>query len=150
MSRFRGKFEYSIDSKGRVSMPAKFRRVLSPEAQETFVTCLTPNKCLRAYPLDAWERYEDELAARPETPETLRFKRFLYDTAADNTLDRQGRILIAPNQLKLAGVNKDVVLVGHMGYIEIWAKETYENYFVNMQDYDEMYFKSVEAGLVAK
>ncbi|MBD3346993.1 MAG: division/cell wall cluster transcriptional repressor MraZ [Chitinivibrionales bacterium] len=150
MSRFRGKFEYSIDAKGRVSMPAKFRRVLNPEAQETFVICLTPNKCLRAYPLDAWEKYEDELASRPETHDTLRFKRFLYDTAADSTLDKQGRILIAPNQIKLAGIAKEIILVGHMGYIEMWAKEAYESYFLNMQDYDETYFKSVEAGLVAR
>ena len=61
MSRFRGRYDYTIDAKGRVNIPSKFRKSLSPEAAETFVICQGPGRCLRAYPQDVWDRYEDEL-----------------------------------------------------------------------------------------
>ena len=86
MGQFHGRFDYSIDIKGRVNIPAKFRKTLSPNAGETFIICRAPDGCLRAYPRDLWENYEAELANRPETPQTLRHKRLLYNTISDSTL----------------------------------------------------------------
>jgi division/cell wall cluster transcriptional repressor MraZ len=91
MSRFRGRYDFSIDQKGRINVPAKFRKLLSGAAKNTFVVCRAPDGCLWAYPLDAWERFEDSLMARPVNRDTNKFQRELQNTLTDSTLDQQGR-----------------------------------------------------------
>ncbi len=147
MARFRGEYNYSVDAKGRINIPAKFRKALSPEADETFAICQAPNNCLRAYPQDAWEKYEDELASRPQTLEALRHQRLLRSTLTDSKLDVQGRISISAKQITVAGIKKNVTLVGHYGYIEIWDTEQYETYIGTGDDFDKVFFESVEAGI---
>lgn len=150
MSRFRGKFVYTIDSKGRVNIPFKFRKVLSPGANETFVVSRAPNDCLRAYPKDAWDSYEDELASRPQTPETLQLHRLLGNTLSESTLDKQGRIKLDAEQIAIAGLVKSITLIGYTGYIEIWSAERFNEYIDKADDFDKVFFQSVEAGLRAK
>ena len=150
MARFHGRFDYSIDAKGRVNIPAKFRKALCPDAQETFIICRAPSGCLRAYPQDLWEKYESDLSSRPETPETLRHKRLLYNTISDSTLDAQGRVTLTSAQVGIAGILKDVILVGHADYIEIWDVGRYEQYLGGTDDFDAVFFQSVEAGLARK
>ena len=150
MSRFRGRYDYSTDVKGRVNIPAKFRKVLSPEAEETFVVVRGPNNCLRAYPKDLWNTYESELASRPETPQTVRHKRLLFSILSDSTLDGQGRITLTTAQMAVAGITKDATLVGQATYIEIWDTARYEAYLNIADDFDEVFFQSVETGLVQK
>ena len=147
MSRFRGCFDYSIDAKGRVNIPAKFRKGLNPAAGDTFVIVRGPTNCLRAYPQDLWDEYEFELVSRPETPETLRHKRLLFSLLSDSTLDSQGRITLTAKQMAIAGISKDVTLVGQSNYIEIWDSNRYQEYLASSDDFDEMFFQSVEAGL---
>jgi MraZ protein len=146
MAWFHGKFDYSLDAKGRVNIPSKLRKALSPEAQDTFIICRAPNGCLRAYPQDTWAQYENELASRPETPETLRIKRLLYSTISESTLDTQGRILLTQEQMAIAGITKDVVIMGQARYIEIWDKTRFTTY-VEGDDFDSVFFQSVEAGI---
>ena len=117
MAGFHGKFEYSVDSKGRVNIPAKFRKALLPEAGETFVICRAPGGCLRANPLNNWQNFVAELNSRPETPETLRYKRQLYDSTAESTLDAQGRITLVANQMNIAGITTAITLIGHETHI---------------------------------
>lgn len=150
MGWFHGRFDYSIDAKGRVNFPAKFRKALSPEANETFILCRGPNKCLRAYPLDMWNSYEAELASRPETPETLRHRRLLYNTLSDTSFDAQGRITLTSAQMELAEIKKDVSIVGQANYVEIWDTAQYEKYLNVADDFDSVFFQSVEAGLAKK
>lgn len=150
MGKFHGKFDYSIDSKGRVNIPAKFRKALNPEAEETFIITQAPGGCLRAYPRDTWESYESELSSRPETPETLRIKRLLYSTMSDSTLDAQGRITLTTSQMALAAITKDVTLVGQANYVEIWDTARYQAYLGSADDFDEVFFQSVQTGLVKK
>jgi len=150
MGSFHGRFDYSIDAKGRVNIPAKFRKSLSPEAEETFIICRAPDGCLRAYPNDLWKAYETELASRPETPETLRHKRLLYSTLAESTLDAQGRISLTSAQMTLAGITKDISLVGQANYIEIWDTMKYDSYLSSADDFDSVFFQSVEAGIAKK
>ena len=150
MARFHGRFDYSIDAKGRVNIPAKFRKALAPQAEETFIISRAPDGCLRAYPRDLWDSYEEELASRPETPETLRHKRLLYNTLTDSTLDAQGRISLTQAQMKIAGIIKDVTLVGQANYLEIWDRAKYESYLESADDFDSVFFQSVEAGMVRK
>jgi MraZ protein len=150
MRGFHGKYDYSVDVKGRLNIPAKFRKVLRPEAEETFVICRAPGGCLRAYPQNQWESYVAELNSRPETPETLRNKRLLYDTTAESTLDAQGRITLAGNQLDIAGIKSAVTLLGHETHIEIWEPARYAAYLESDTDFDTVYFQSVQAGLLKK
>jgi MraZ protein len=147
MSHFHGRYDYTVDEKGRVNMPAKFRKSLNPSAAETFVLCRAPGGCLRAYPRDIWENYEKELGARPQTPETLRHQRLLYSSLSDSTLDAQGRITLCSSQIQIASIVKNVTLVGQSGYIEIWDTEKFNSYLGNAEDFDEVFFQSVEAGL---
>jgi MraZ protein len=150
MGFFHGRFDYSIDSKGRVNFPAKFRKVFRPEAAETLIICRAPDGCLRAYPRDLWDTYEAELATRPETPETLRHKRLLYNTLSDSTIDAQGRISLTPAQMTIAGIAKEVTLIGQANYVEIWDTSKYETYLGNTDDFDSVFYQSVEAGMGKK
>lgn len=150
MTGFHGKYEYSLDAKGRVNIPAKFRKALLPEAAETFILCRAPGNCLRAFPLNYWNAYVAELNNRPETPETVGYKRQFYDTVADSTLDAQGRITLMQNQMAIAGITKNVVLVGHENYIELWDPARYAASLAGGSDFDAMFFQSVQAGLLKK
>jgi MraZ protein len=147
MSRFRGRYDYAVDIKGRVNIPAKFRKSLSVDANETFIICRAPNGCLRAYAQDVWNRYEDELSSRPQTPETLRHQRLVYSTLAESTLDAQGRISLTTLQMKMVGLVKNVTLIGQNGYIELWDTDRFNTYVGNQEDFDEVFFKSVESGV---
>lgn len=151
MARFHGNFEFSVDSKGRVNIPSRFRSALNPEAHETFTICRAPDGCLSVYPNDLWEIYETELVSRPETPDTLRLKRLLYNTLTDSTMDTQGRITLSPNQMEAAGISKDVTLVGQANHIEIWDTGRYQAYQkLHKDDFDQIYFQSVAAGIPNK
>jgi MraZ protein len=150
MAGFHGKYDYSIDIKGRVNIPAKFRKSLAPEALDTFIICRAPGGCLRAYPQNFWSAYVAELNSRPETPETLAYKRKLYDTVSESSLDAQGRISLMPNQMAIAGISKEVSLVGHEQYIELWDTKKYTEYLSGGDDFDTVFFQSVQAGLLKK
>ncbi|MBN1128346.1 MAG: hypothetical protein JXA71_05135 [Chitinispirillaceae bacterium] len=150
MAGFHGKYGYSVDIKGRVNIPAKFRKVLLPEAADTFVVCRAPGGCLRAFPQNFWNSYVAELNNRPETPETVLHKRLLYDTASESTLDAQGRITLMANQMAIAGITKEVTLVGNEQYIEIWDSARYASYLGGSVDFDSVFFQSVQAGLLRK
>jgi MraZ protein len=147
MSSFRGRFDYTIDAKCRVNIPAKFRKVLSQDANDTFIICRSPGGCLRVYALNVWSRYENELAARPQTPEALRHKRLLYSSLTDSTLDAQGRISLTTLQMQMAGITKNVTLIGQNDYIELWDTDSFNMYVGGQDDFDEVFFKSVEAGV---
>jgi MraZ protein len=150
MAGFHGRYDYSVDAKGRVNIPSKFRKSLVPEAAETFVICQAPDRCLRAFPHNYWNTYVAELNARPETPETVGYKRRLYHTVSESTLDAQGRITLMPNQMEIAGIGKSVTLVGHENYIEIWEPGRYAAYLEKDADFDTAFFRSVQAGLLKK
>ncbi len=111
-NRFIGSYEYSIDSKGRVNMPARFRKSLSDESEETFVICYAPDKRLRAYPLDEWSRIEERYSKLPPTPKNLKFLRALNQSMSESILDSQGRISLTPQQMAYATIDKKVSLVG--------------------------------------
>ena len=147
MARFRGRFDFSIDQKGRINIPSKFRKMLSPEAEETFVICRATNNCLWAYPKDEWEKFEDLLTAMPVSRESDKFQRMLENTLSDSTLDRQGRISLTPLQIKIAGITKEVSIIGRGRYLEIWDTGCFEKYVGNGEDYDETYYKIISTGI---
>ena len=123
---FAGRFEYGIDDKSRVSIPAKFREALSAQHdQRLMLTNL--DGCIVAYPYQEWLSIEEKISSHGTIRKEARaFLRYFYSGASECPLDKLGRILI-PQALKTdAHIRKNVVIVGVGKKIEIWAKEQWE------------------------
>ena len=126
---FRGQYKYSVDSKGRVSIPAKLRKHLSPDANDTFVMTQGTASCIDVYPLDQWQQFEERLLKlNPFNPEEARFIRLILQHASEDNLDSQSRILIPQNLIEYAKIEKEVLILGALKKIEIWNPEVYEEY----------------------
>lgn len=129
MSSFKGQFRYTLDIKGRLNIPAKFRRALAPEANETFVVKRGFDSCLELIPIDEWKIYEEKLRRLSTTKErNRRFLRMTTANASEDTCDKQGRITIPAELLKLANIEKEVLIIGVLDKMEIWNPETYQKH----------------------
>jgi MraZ protein len=125
---FRGRYQHTIDPKGRLSVPARFRDVL---AQFDGNLVVVPNEHgLEVYPLEEWQRIEEKLNAQPRfTPEVRQLSRLYISRAKDATLDGAGRILLPPDTRKQAGLEKNVTLVGGgLPMFEVWDRPRFEEY----------------------
>ncbi len=128
---FMGEYNHTIDAKGRLIIPAKFRELLGTE----FVLTRGLDGCLFIYPVDEWKAFEQKLRALPLTNKNARtFSRFFVAGAAMCELDRQGRVLVPQTLREFAGLEKDVVLTGNLDRIEVWSKEKWSENC----DYDDM------------
>ncbi len=117
---FMGRYNHTIDPKGRLSIPAKYREILGDE----FVVSKGMDGCLFVYANDAWKAFEEKLASLPLINEEARqFARFFLSGAMCVTVDKQGRILMPTDLREFAGLEKDVVLAGVGSKIEIWSLE---------------------------
>jgi len=124
---FRGSFEHSVDAKGRVSVPSKFRDIISDRYDGRLVLAMDYDKCLTVYPLEEWEKLEKKISGLPMMQKEVKdFMRFLLSSATECELDKQGRILIPPPHREHAMVTKNVMLVGIIDKIEIWDTGTWE------------------------
>ncbi len=123
---FAGRYEYSIDDKSRVSVPAKFREALSQSADSRLILT-NLDGCIVAYPYQEWLNIQDKVSASgPMRKEQRAFLRYFYSGATECSLDKLGRILI-PQTLKAdAHIQKNVVIIGVGKKIEVWAKEKWE------------------------
>ncbi len=128
---FMGEYSHSIDAKGRLIIPSKFRELLGEE----FVLTKGLDGCLFIFPNDEWASFEEKLRALPLTNKSARtFSRFFVAGATSCELDKQGRILVPATLREFAGLEKDVVLTGSINRIEVWSKEKWsEN-----NNYDDM------------
>ena len=121
---FMGEYSHSIDSKGRLIIPSKFREELG----EKFVLTRGLDGCLAVYPQREWDELEEKLRELPLTNKNARaITRFLVSSAAMCELDKQGRILVPAALRKSAGLEKEVVLTGNLERIEIWDKARWES-----------------------
>ncbi|RMG18957.1 MAG: division/cell wall cluster transcriptional repressor MraZ [Deltaproteobacteria bacterium] len=121
---FRGEFEHTIDPKGRTSLPASFRELLSAQGSDRLVVTAALDECLLLYPLPAWEELERKLAALPSMDRRVRLvKRALVGRAHELSADRHGRILLPAPLRTYAGLGRDIVFVGQISFIEVWARE---------------------------
>lgn len=137
MSGFKGQETYSIDNKGRVNIPAKMRKALSPEANDTFVLTRGADKCIVAYPLDEWRKYEERFAQLNQYDEKDRFfLRMILSWSMEAEVDGQQRISIPKRHLDFAGIDSKVTIVGMMDRIELWNPEEFERY---LSGYSESY-----------
>jgi MraZ protein len=120
---FLGEFAHSLDSKGRVAIPAKFRMRLGEGA---FVT-RGLDGCLVIYPAQEWQEYAEKLDKLPSTqPDVRNFKRFIFSGATECDFDRQGRVLIPGFLREYAGLGETAVVVGQYSKVEIWSQERWD------------------------
>ena len=123
---YQGTYRYSIDSKGRLAIPAKFRRTLLPEANGTYVVTKGFDECLSLYTLDEWLRFEESLSSLPRTKRSSRnVVRWFTSNAERVTVDNQGRINIPQHLLDYARLKKNAVVIGVLDRIEVWSPEVY-------------------------
>lgn len=120
---FRGRFEHTVDSKGRVSIPAKFRELLAEKYDDRLI--LTNfDRCLVAYPYEEWKVLEERVGSLSMVKKEVKaFQRFFISGAAECPIDKLGRILIPPTLRDYAQLEKNVVFAGMLRKFEIWSKE---------------------------
>lgn len=135
MSSFKGSYSYSVDSKGRINIPAKLRKYISPDANDTFVVTRGFEKCLVLYPLDEWNTLEGSVRELSPSNAQHRFiTRALLQYATETQLDGQSRITIPKELLQFAGIEDQVLIVGVLERIEVWNPKEYDVYMKSQTD----------------
>lgn len=119
---FMGQYEHSIDTKGRIIIPAKYR----DELGDTFVVTKGLDGCLFLYPLSEWQSFVEKLQQLPSNQNTRKIQRQFLSKAMEVSLDKQGRILVPSLLRTAAGLEKEVAFVGMMNRIEVWDKNRLE------------------------
>jgi MraZ protein len=143
---FRGQYLYSVDSKGRVSIPAKLRKHINPEANDTIVMTQGTSKCILIYPYDQWQTFENDLLRlNPYVPDNMKFIRMTTQKATEDVLDSQARILIPQFLLEYAGIEKEVLIIGVLNKIELWDPAVYDNYINSSEETYEQLAEKVMA-----
>jgi MraZ protein len=120
---FRGEYSHSIDAKGRLIIPAKFRELLG----DSFVVTRGFDGCLFVFAQEGWDAFEAKLQALPmDKPEVRVLTRFFIAGAIDAEVDKQGRILLPANLIQHAKIEKDAIVAGVGNRVEIWSRQEWE------------------------
>jgi MraZ protein len=147
---FRGRFEHTIDAKGRTSVPARYRDVLAATGERRIVLTSALDPCLIAYPLSEWLAFEERLGQLPHFDRAVqRLKRIYVSGAVECEIDDVGRILVPPTLREHAHLKKDVLWAGSGRYAELWDKEQAQKYFETTDENDrrEIAARLAELGL---
>ena len=136
---FRGRYEHAIDTKGRTSVPARFREALSALGEAKLVLTTGLDTCLLAYPMGEWLAFEQRLGQLPQFDESVRLiKRIYVSGAVECDCDRVGRLLIPAALRKHAGLGKAALFAGMGSHIEVWSPKRFEKLRKQVLD-DESY-----------
>ncbi|MCB0026555.1 MAG: division/cell wall cluster transcriptional repressor MraZ [Anaerolineales bacterium] len=120
---FLGEYTHTVDEKGRLTIPAKFRNALA----QGLVVTRGLDRNLVIYPQSEFSDLAERVMAKPMTDKGVRaFRRRVFSGAIDLEADRQGRILLPPYLREFAGIESEVVVVGNYNYIEIWSTGDWE------------------------
>ncbi len=142
MAFFKGQDIYSIDAKGRVNIPSKMRKSLSPEAMDTFAVTRGQDGCVIAYPLDEWKKYEERFQDLNQFDSKKRFfLRSILSWTEESAMDSQQRITISKRLMDDAGLTHKVLILGVGDHIEFWEPERYDNY---IEGYKASYEETAE------
>lgn len=140
---FRGGAAHSLDDKGRVIIPQKFRLLLG----EKFIITKGLDKCLWVFTDEEYRRLAERLKAQPMLDQsTLLLQRFFSASAVDSTADGQGRVAIPPNLREYAAIDKEVMIVGAETRLEIWNKQRWDELEAAMTD-DQIRESAREVGI---
>jgi MraZ protein len=127
VQRFRSHSEHSLDPKGRLNIPTRFRDVLREQYSSEMLIVTHWEKSLRAYPVTEWEALEEKLLASGEKQtDFARFVRYVIAGVTECPVDKQGRILLPPTLRAGMGIEKDVAVVGMLRHFEIWDKNAWD------------------------
>ena len=140
---FRGQFLHSIDTKGRVSLPSRFRDAIAVinDRQTLVVTPAPFESCLHAYPLNEWERLENKISEHSNwETNAVRFRRIYISAAIECELDRHGRVVVPQNLRERVGLEKEVHLAGMGRIFEMWSKPRWDEALA-MNDEQQAAFK---------
>jgi transcriptional regulator MraZ len=128
---FTGEYRHSVDDKGRLAVPSRFRAQLDAG----LVVSRWLESCLAIHTRAGWEALADKVATLPVTDANARlFERFIFAGATDATLDGQGRVLIPAYLREMAGLASEAVVVGIRDHAEIWAPDRWEPYRRSLED----------------
>lgn len=136
---FRGEWPLSLDAKGRLAIPARFRERLADACGGSLVVTRSPTRrCLAIYPFPEWKQIEDKVQALPaqdKGAERLRY--ILLASAFEVEADGQGRILLPATLREWAGLDRQVYLVGLVKKFEVWEAESWKRFYEGLYEADE-------------
>ncbi|MBL8608751.1 MAG: division/cell wall cluster transcriptional repressor MraZ [Myxococcales bacterium] len=132
---FRGRYEHTIDAKGRTSLPARYRDVLGSLGEKRIILTSALDPCLVAYTAPEWHAFEERLAKMPQFDRAVqKLKRIYVSGAVECDVDESGRILVPPTLREHAALTKDVVWAGSGKYAELWDKASWKKHFDTTED----------------
>lgn len=142
---FLGDHQHTLDAKGRVSLPARFRADLTGK----LVVAKGFDQCLYVYPADAYSRFVEELVSREDfEPRMRKVRRFFMSGATEVELDSAGRVSLPANLREYAGLKKDVAVTGNGNRIEIWDAEAWREYSGAGESVEDLAKELADAGLL--
>ena len=148
MTSFLGKYNYSLDPKGRIIIPAPLRDIIFKKYNNSklYITSAAFDKCLHIYPLEEWNRLEEKIRTLPRMEEAVEyFLRRVIASVLECEIDKQGRVLIPVSHREDAGIHSEVVIVGQLDKIAIWDKTEWDA-VTDPKKVDAKAFKTVLAG----
>ncbi len=127
---FYGEFEHTLDRKGRMVVPSRFRDVLREQFVEKFFVTRGLEQCLFVFPEEEWRNQEQKFKTMAFTrADARKFNRLFFGGAVEVGVDKQGRILLPQNLKKWAGISREIMVVGVSSRFEIWSKEKWAEYY---------------------
>lgn len=129
MGGFWGSFTSTLDNKGRINFPAKFRKSLVEEDRDTLILVRGTEKCIGIYPLSSWERTIDVIRSKVGNDREFGVvsRRLMYQ-ASEQKIDKQGRLNLTANLIEYGHLNGEVLIVGYENKIELWNPEKYQEF----------------------
>ena len=140
---FTGSYEHTVDAKGRLIVPSKFREELG----EKFIITFGLDGCLYMYPMNKWEDFVKQLSGLPGGKQSRELQRYFLASAVESEIDKQGRTLLPATLREKVNIEKNVMIVGMMGKIEIWDKELWDNNNAEFGDINEIAERLAEYNL---
>ncbi len=137
---FMGEYDQTLDSKGRVNIPAKFRGELG----ETFFVAKGLENCVKIYPMAEWERFQNALRSQPSSKRRA-LERFFFSGAEERSIDGQGRVLIGTKMREYADLTDEIVVIGVSDTVEIWNRKAWNAYMNQPEFSAEAIAETMEA-----
>jgi transcriptional regulator MraZ len=136
---FYGEYRHTLDEKGRLSIPSRFRTLLQGDGNDTFYLVRGLDRCIWVVTKDKWKELEEQLNSHSFTDTSARaFKRMFFSGASPSNCDRQGRVNVPQNLVEYAAIKRDVVIVGSSDMFEIWDASAWDGYLKgSLETYEE-------------